>query len=180
MTTGIAKGTYEFGTSLAVKGSRAVVAGATKVTNNRTPKDDGPFRFALAAYGEDGKLAKSFGGGDGKVKTVFGVGDAVAWDVVAQEDGKLLAVGQRNKNLKGWRAIDFALARYNPDGTLDKTFGGGDGKIVTNVSPGADDAAKAVAIDEDGRAVVGGRAYVLDSSTNQYESASGLARYLLE
>lgn len=175
VTTGFAKGTYEFATSLAVKGSRAVVAGATYADTK-----DAPARFALAAYAEDGKLAKSFGGGDGKVKTVFGVGDAVARDVVAQEDGKLLVVGSQNKFAKGWRGVNFALARYKPDGTLDASFGGGDGKITTDLSPGTEDYAAAVDIDEDGKAVVGGAAVAYNSANDQYNNVFGLARYLLE
>ena len=174
--TGYAKGTYEFATSLAVKGDRAVVAGATYAAAK-----DSPARFALFAYADDGKLAKSFGGGDGKLKTVFGVGDAVARDLVfTQGDGKLLVVGQQNKFLRGYRGINFALARYLPDGTLDKSFGGGDGKLTTDLSPGTEDYAAAVDIDGDGRAVVGGTAVAYNSSTGQYNNVFGLARYLLE
>lgn len=171
LSTGFAKGTNDFGWSLVVKGSRAIVAGATYADTK-----DAPGRFALVAYAEDGKLARSFGGGDGKVKTVFGVGDAFARDVIVQDDGKLLVVGQQNKFLKGWRGINFALARYLPDGSLDKTFGGGDGKLTTDVSPGTEDTAEAVAIDADGKAVVGGLAVDPDEGG----AVAGLARYLLE
>ncbi len=174
--TGYAKGTYEFATSLAVKGDRAVVAGATYAAEN-----DSPARFALFSYAEDGSPAKSFGGGDGKVKTVFGVGDAVARDLVfTQGDGKLLVVGQQNKFLKGYRGVNFALARYNPDGTLDGSFGGGDGKLTTDVSPGTEDYAAAVDTDPDGRAIVGGAAVAYNSTNDQYNNVFGLARYLLE
>lgn len=174
--TGYAKGTYDFATSLAVQGSRAIVAGATYAD-----KKDAAARFALFAYSDDGSLARSFGGGDGKLKTVFGVGDAVARDlVVTQPDGKLLVVGEQNKYLKGYRGVNFALARYNADGTLDKTFGGGDGKATTDVSPGTEDFASAVDLDAQGRAVVGGAAVAYNSSNDQYNNVFGLARYLLQ
>ena len=114
------------------------------------------------------------------MKTVFGLGDAYPRDSIVQEDGKVLVVGERNKFLKGSRAVDFALARYLPNGTLDASFGGGDGKLVTDVSPGKEDFAAAVAKDANGRAVVGGQAIAYDGSTNRYERATGLARYLLE
>ena len=176
VTTGYARGTNDFATSLAVSGSRAVVAGATYAVEK-----DAPARFALFAYAENGSPARSFGGGDGKLKTVFGIGDAVARDLVfTQQDGKLLVVGQQNKFLKGYRGINFALARYLPDGTLDKSFGGGDGKLTTDVSPGTEDYAAAVDIDGDGRAVVGGAAVAYNSTTDQYNNVFGLARYLLE
>ena len=60
----------------------------------------------------------------------------------------------------------FALARYNSDGTLDATFGGG-GKVMTDVS--AWDVAYGVAIQADGKIVVAG------SSRSQGRFA--LARY---
>ena len=66
-----------------------------------------------------------------------------------QGDGKIVAVGQR-----GTRRHDFALARYNPDGSLDTSFSG-DGKQTTDF--GADDGATGVAIQGDGKIVAVGR-----------------------
>ena len=176
VTTGYAKDTNDFATSLAVSGSRAVVAGATYAAGK-----DAPARFALFAYANDGSPARSFGGGDGKLKTVFGVGDAVARDLVfTPGDGKLLVVGQQNRYARGHRGIDFALARYKPDGTLDASFGGGDGKLTTNVSPGTEDFATTVDVDGDGKAVVGGSAVAYNSANGQYNTVFGLARYGLE
>ncbi len=48
---------------------------------------------------------------------------------------------------------DFALARYNPDGSLDSTFAG-DGKLTTGI--GGIDSAEDVAIQSDGRIVAAG------------------------
>lgn len=175
VVTDFGKGTYDFATSVASKGSQTIVAGATYADTN-----DAPARFALVSYAADGSLARSFGGGDGKVKTVFGVGDAVARDVVVQGDGKLLVVGQQNKFLKGQRGITFAVARYRTDGTLDESFGGGDGKLVTDLSPGTEDYATSAAIDGDGKAVVGGQAVAYNGSNDQYNAVFGLARYLLD
>lgn len=152
-----------------------IIAGG-QMRNAQNPDPE----FALVRFLPDGTLDTAFGGGDGKVKTVFGVGDAVARDVVAQEDGKLLVVGSQNKFAKGWRGVNFALARYKPDGTLDASFGGGDGKITTDLSPGTEDYAAAVDIDEDGKAVVGGAAVAYNSANDQYNNVFGLARYLLE
>ena len=44
----------------------------------------------------------------------------------------------------------FGLARYNPNGTLDTSFGG-DGKVTTNFSTIADDFANGVASRPTGR-----------------------------
>ena len=66
---------------------------------------------------------------------------------------------------------DFALARYNRDGTLDPTFGAG-GKVLTTFQPSSIDAALAVAVQQDGKIVAAGRS----RSTPTYDFA--VARYL--
>ncbi|HXU32292.1 MAG TPA: hypothetical protein VN851_17130 [Thermoanaerobaculia bacterium] len=77
---------------------------------------------ALAAAG---MLDGSFGGGTGLVTTLFNPASPIntdyAFDLVVQPDGKLVVAG--------WASdisdpADFALARYNPDGSLDSSFGG--------------------------------------------------------
>ncbi len=77
---------------------------------------------ALAAAGT---LDGSFGGGTGLVTTLFNPASPIntdyAFDLVVQPDGKLVVAG--------WASdisdpADFALARYNPDGSLDPSFGG--------------------------------------------------------
>ena len=86
-------------------------------------------------------------------------------DLALQPDGKIIAVGTTDFiNLKG----DFALARYNPDGTLDTSFDG-DGKVTTDFGGGHDEA-RAVALQADGRIVAGGYAIVEGGK-------SALARY---
>ena len=76
-----------------------------------------------------GDLDPSFGNG-GKVITNFGSISAGANDVAIQSDGKIVAAGGSfggsNQNQ------DFALTRYNADGSLDTSFGTG-GKVVTPI-----------------------------------------------
>jgi uncharacterized delta-60 repeat protein len=90
-------------------------------------------KFALIRYLDDGTLDTSFGG-DGKVTTNLSSAGDWANAVAIQEDGKIVAAGRASGG--GGR---FALVRYNPNGTLDSTFGG-DGKITTNFTPGDDEA----------------------------------------
>ena len=52
---------------------------------------------------------------------------------------------------------DFALARYNPDGTIDSSFDG-DGIVTTDFGALSDDDARALVIEPDGRIVVVGTA----------------------
>ena len=102
------------------------------------------FDFALARYNPNGSLDTSFSG-DGKQTTDFG-GSEAASGVALQSDGKIVAVG-------GERLRDFALARYNPNGSLDTTFSG-DGKQTTDF--GGSDGARGVALQADGKIVAVG------------------------
>ena len=78
-------------------------------------------------------------------------------DLAIQSDGKILAVGGTNSPF-GPSPGDFALARYNTNGSLDTTFDG-DGKVFTDLGGRADssgESAQAVSILGDGRIVVAG------------------------
>jgi len=69
-----------------------------------------------------------------------------------QPDGKIVAAGS-SKGING--TSDFTLVRYNGDGSLDGSFGGGDG-ITTVDFNNSSDGASDVALDSQGRAVVVG------------------------
>ena len=103
--------------------------------------------FALARYNRNGNLDSAFGSG-GKVRTDF-ARPSSASALSIQPDGRIVVAGDVGINAD----FDFALARYNRDGTLDSTFGIG-GKVTTDLSQV--DAAYAVAIQADGRIVVAG------------------------
>ena len=120
--------------------------------------------FALARYNADGSLDASFSG-DGKQTTDFG-DDSRARAVALQGDGKIVVVGFTGDFGGG----DFALARYNPNGSLDSSFSG-DGKQTTNVG-GDFDSAGGVAVRGDGKIVVVGRAGACCGGAD-----FGLARY---
>lgn len=120
--------------------------------------------FALARYNSDGSPDATFGG-DGKITTDFG---GPAHSVAIQGDGKIVAAGIAGTNFTG-NFRDFALARYNSDGSLDDSFGG-DGKVTTDFA-GSHDSVTALAIQSDGRTVAAG--YAVLSDTYQF----ALARY---
>ena len=110
---------------------------------------DSDANFALARYNSNGSLDASFGSG-GKVITSFG-GTDQASAVILQPDGKIVVAGQTDTGV----SIDFALARYMPDGSLDGAFGSG-GRVTTNFTGTSDDLGAAVALQSDGKIVVGG------------------------
>jgi uncharacterized delta-60 repeat protein len=90
------------------------------------------YDFALARYNADGTLDTSFGTG-GRVTTSFGNGADKAYALLLQPDGKIVLAGDSNQGASG---NDFALARFNADGTLDTTFGSG-GKVLTAIGAGS-------------------------------------------
>jgi uncharacterized delta-60 repeat protein len=140
---------------------KAIVAGTRF---DLGPSDD----FVLARYTASGALDATFDG-DGKVTTDFGGRSDGADDVAVQADGKIVAAGS------GFsvpvRPLDFALARYNRDGTLDSTFGDG-GKVLTTFEPNSIDNANAVVIQSDGKIVAAG------STRSGPTSEFAIARYL--
>ena len=151
--SGDGKQTTDFGlgegaqaTGLAIQGDGKIVivgsAGATNISQD----------FALARYNADGSLDTSFSG-DGTQTTDLG-GTNVASGVAIQGDGKIVAVGEAEPGTSG---DDFALARYNPNGSLDTTFSS-DGKQTTDFGFGADDAANGIAVQGDGKIVAVGLA----------------------
>jgi uncharacterized delta-60 repeat protein len=111
-------------------------------------------RFALARYNPDGSLDSSFDG-DGRVVTDFPVsGSADANALVLQPDGRLVTAGG-----VGFIPSGFALARYNPDGSLDSSFDG-DGRVVTGFPPvplgPTFSPARALVLQPDGKLVAAG------------------------
>ncbi len=112
--------------------------------------------FAVARYHPDGSPDTSFGGGDGKAITDIGFSHEGANAVVLQSDGKIVAVGTTWDG-SGSQWGHFSLVRYNPDGSLDLTFGGGDGNVVTENLGTGWVGAKTVAIQADGKIVAAGQ-----------------------
>ena len=142
---------------------KIVVAGESAFADGRPGSNR---RFALARYNSDGSLDTTFGVG-GLVTTNFTpFADAVgAGGLAIQADGKIVAAGfagRKDANPHGSPGATFAMARYDIDGTLDATFGS-DGTVTTDVAPSGD-FGQAVAIQNDGKIVVGGVAGVSDFS----------------
>jgi uncharacterized delta-60 repeat protein len=127
--------------------------------------------FKLARYNPDGSLDAGFGNG-GIVTTDFGHG-SYAFSLALQPDGKIIVAGTVfvDFSTDDSSNTDFGLARYNPDGTLDSSFGNG-GKLTTDFD-GFNDDALAVLLQPDGKIVAAGSA---KNPTNYYDFA--LARYL--
>jgi uncharacterized delta-60 repeat protein len=110
--------------------------------------------FFLARFAVDGTPDTTFGTG-GLVTT--GIGDTgEARAVLLQPDGKIVAVGSTGGEecyLQHSGIPEFTLARYNPDGSLDPTFGNAG---IARTSFGGFDYAKAAVLQPDGKIIAGG------------------------
>ena len=143
---------------------KIVVAGWS---NNATDAD-----FAVSRYNSNGGLDVTFGSlGTGKVTTPIGSNNDYGTSVAICKNagvnlGKIVVAGYYYNGTD----FDFAVVRYNTNGTLDATFGGGTGITTTNF--GGVDIAYSVAIQSDDKIVVVGTATV----SSIYKFA--LARYL--
>ena len=116
--------------------------------------------IAVARYNTDGSLDSSFDS-DGKVTTTIGEADYAA-SVVVQSDGKIVVAGS---SATGGDS-NFALIRFNTDGSLDSSFD----PAVTPIGS-ANDEAYSVAIQSNGKIVVAGY------SDNGAQRVFAVARY---
>jgi uncharacterized delta-60 repeat protein len=129
-------------------------------------------RFLVARHDPNGGLDISFGDG-GKVITNFIAGPSSANALALQSDGKIVVAGRAGDQ--------FALARYNSDGTLDQNFDSG-GLISASFEPGNANTislASSLAIQPDGKIVVGGDSFNRNPAAPDYvlDSNVALARY---
>src|SRR5205085_424585 len=117
-------------------------------------------------------------GGDGMILTDFAGAYDDARGVAIQADGRIVAAGYVANGPASDEGInyDFALARYNPDRTLDDTFGG-DGKVTTDFAGGTD-VVNAVAVQRDGRIIAAGftSAQTVDFALARYNKAGSAER----
>jgi len=137
--------------SLALSADGKIIVGGRA---NRNPST-APVQvdFAIARYNDDGSLDASFGSG-GKVMTDFIQQDWIS-SIALQSDGKLVALGRYTGEFP---SFSISLARYNPNGSLDASFGTA-GKL--RVAIGMNTEMLAVALQPDGRIIAGGSGFTL-------------------
>ena len=122
---------------------KIIVAGSSSNTSD--------LDFMLFRLLEDGSLDPEFNF-DGTVTSPIGPSDDEIMALVLQDDGKIIAAGYSSNGTDR----DFALARYNSDGSLDRNFGM-EGVVVTSVG-NSDDEITDMTLQEDGAIVVTGSA----------------------
>jgi uncharacterized delta-60 repeat protein len=141
-------GNDDFATAVAVQSDgRIVVAGTAQSGSDAETAD-----FAAARYLADGTLDPSFGNG-GIVTTDFAGSMDYGHAVAVEADGKIIVAGEA---LNGTQKV-FALIRYNSDGTVDTSFGGG-GKVMTSFSD-RDSRAYEIVVQPDQKIVLAGDSF---------------------
>jgi uncharacterized delta-60 repeat protein len=127
--------------------------------------------FGLLRYLPNGTLDSTFGTG-GRASAAFTDFISDASDALLQPDGKIVVVGEA----EGTNLSEFAVARFNANGSLDTTFGTG-GKVTTNfvgvAAGGVRNPATTVLRQPDGKLLVGGSA----SQCARCGTRTALARY---
>lgn len=108
-------------------------------------------RFSLARYNPDGSLDATFDGDGLVATTIYGEFDEIS-DLALQQDGKIVALGPAQEPY--YDSDEFALARYNTDGSLDTSFGG-DGIVTSDFYDDYDVPSK-VLVQPDGKIVAVG------------------------
>ena len=122
--------------------------------------DDG-VSAALLRYDTDGTLDTTFGGGDG-VATISAGTAAVFVGIAIQSDDSIVAAGMGN--FTGFFGGDALVARFDPSGVPDASFGGGDGITTTKIGFGG--FVGDVGLQSDGAIVVVGASLSITGNEN--------------
>jgi uncharacterized delta-60 repeat protein len=147
---------------LAIQPDQRIVAAGSQLL--------GLTNMVAARYTADGNLDSSFGSG-GRVAVDFSISDLLS-AMVIQQDNRIVLAGAA---VVGTTNFNFALARLNPEGTLDSTFGAG-GKVMSDFC-GDTDVIRSIALQGDGRILVAGSC---NSTTGDFSIARYTANGVLD
>jgi uncharacterized delta-60 repeat protein len=133
----------------------------------------GLMALSLAACGDGdaastvGTLDKIFGAGssdgtpDGMASVSLGAGNDTTRGTAIQADGKILVVGSSTSSGAGTTSSNIVVERFKTDGTLDASFGAGngdgspDGVVTLSLGSGSEEG-RAIAVQADGKIIVAG------------------------
>lgn len=148
-------GTTSFCKAMAIQPDGKIVLGGYAFNGNQN-------RFVLVRYNTNGSLDLTFNG-TGTSFAAFAGNSATATSLTIQPgDGKLVLAGQMANSVTfRW---EFAVARFNMDGTLDNTFDT-DGKVTTSIGT-SDNYVNAIGLQPDGKIVLAGHCGTTPSNNN--------------
>ena len=140
------------------RANAVVILGGGRIVLVGESTTDSGQDVGLAALTSDGQLDTTFGGGAGYVVTDFAGGYDWGAGAYLQADGKILVAGSAGVN----GLSEFAAARYNPDGSLDSTFGGGG--TVSHPFAAGESFGNAVTLDGQGRILIAGNVITMSGT----------------
>ncbi len=169
--------TLDVANSVAIQSNGKIVLAGTSY--NPSPSAGGLISIALARYDTNGTADTTFGA-NGTVRVAIPGGqdfDDEAYSIGMQTDGKILVGGfsDLNPSIGTSAGIEFAVARFDSNGTLDNTFGSG-GAATTYIAGGdsSSDMAYGLALQPNGKIVLAGSTYFTEGNG---EYAFGVARF---
>jgi uncharacterized delta-60 repeat protein len=154
-------GATDIATSVVLEPNGRIIAAGYSDTNTDMQDIAQDYDFALAGYTEDGHLDTTFGHG-GLVLTDNASINDYGYDAALAPDGRLVVAGTDG--------VNFAVTRYDTNGTVDQSFGNS-GRALTSVGSSTAQI-YGVAVQPNGKIVAGGSA----AAAGGYDFA--LARYL--
>lgn len=146
---------------------------------------DGMYSCGLTRLNADGTTDATFG----MIATTFGTAGIAplltstiqgrCFAVAVQPDGKIVVAGSRQSMVDSNHTVigpylDFALARFNANGSIDSSFGNGGCVVSQLISLRSDQNVRSIALQPDGKIVVAGSTLNVGST----RSAFLIARYL--
>jgi uncharacterized delta-60 repeat protein len=146
------------GNTIEAAGNSILLGGGTPVVQPQ-PGEGTIVGGVVARFTPAGTLDTSFGGGDGKV-SIPEVEDGQIVDIELQPDGKILVLGAGTIQEGAVSRGSYIVARLTPSGTLDTSFGGGDGWAEYRAGNGITGSPVAIGVQPgtNGKIVVAGNA----------------------
>ena len=113
------------------------------------------FDFLLVSFTAEGQVDSSYGpNGTGSTRASWG-GRDLGLAATLQDDGRVVMAGRYRSNASGDPIVEhFGVARFNPDGSMDDSFG--DGGRATVLIEGSYESAHSVKVDPEGNLFVAG------------------------
>ncbi|GAB5404685.1 MAG: hypothetical protein Aurels2KO_29160 [Aureliella sp.] len=157
-------------TSFSGDGMQTINTGNSDIVYGMTVQPDGKILlagqstgdsldFTIARINADGSVDTSFGAGNGYVKHDFNSLNDLASSITVRPDGKILVAGRAVDT-----NFDFALLQLNSDGSVDTSFGGGDGWVTTDATGADFERVTGLLLDDDGKVTVVGHGTISSDS----------------
>jgi uncharacterized delta-60 repeat protein len=133
---------------LVLPGGKILAVGFTDYYNP-VPSDHDFYQVAVARYNPNGTLDTTFDADGIFTNAIMAGRGARGYDAVVQPDGKIIVVG-----VGSLASQSFVVLRLNDNGSFDTSFGGGD--WIYTADGGGSGGAHSVALQSNGKVVVGG------------------------